>query len=931
MVRKLRPSIRRSAFVLLVLTLMPVVRCTRLSSRTVTTRYGALKGSIVTLESAVRQNLQPVEVFLGVPYASPPLGNMRFMPPGTPTQWKGIRMADRFAPVCPQKPPNIQNETEALKVMPRGRYEYLRRLLPFLQKQSEDCLYLNIYSPAVVGRSPLHLPVMVFIQGESYEWNSGNSLDGTLLASLGNVVVVTLNYRLGIFGFLPPISENGRGGNNGLLDLVAALHWIQGNIAEFGGDTRNVTVIGHGQGGALANLLMLTPMAKGLFQRAVLMSGSALSPWAIAREAPKFTKRIGQALDCPIEDNKALVECLKTKPAAEIIAVEVEAPEYHSAFGPCVDGIVVAREPLVLMEEHSVAQLKTYDAIFGVTSYEAYDWMSAEEEKYGIEAERRDRILRTLVRNLFTYHQQEILLTVLNEYTDWTRPFPPHPLSILDSTAEVLGDALVVAPLFRAASLHARVAKNSFVYVFGYMTEHGDYPNRVGGAHGEDLPYLFGAPLTPLHSHFKDGNYSKSEQSLAEAYVSYWSNFARVGDPSVFPEDGGAADRNNSRDRNRLDRLPWAAFDPNHQKFMYLGMKPKLKDHYHAHRLSLWNHLIPMLHRSGGSDVSPSHHLLDGHDNPHLFDGVILGTNLQQMPSFKVGAGAPGGVSDDEDHALQENRPVRSSMAPFTKASYSKSLSLQLAHKGSAAASTPEHVAASVSNASSGVSHPPKSLDHLLLEYGGYSTALSVTVAVGCSLLVLNLLIFCGVYYQRDRVKQSKDSKSKKRKRDKNGCQSRGGVNAAASNISLGKDHQQDMMTATSILRNATSMPDSPQSQVRAESQQHTATINRHLHPQGMVKAAPPQLHFQLSTVESVDYRRGGVSTAPADSRGYESAAPDTLSLSRRPKDSYDAMPTGESCVAPYAWSPDRVVHFQLGQQNNQQNLEWEPRHTGDL
>lgn len=105
----------------------------------------------------------------------------------------------------------------------------------------------------------------------------------------------------------------------------------------------------------------------------------------------------------------------------------------------------------------------------------------------------------------------------------------PKAENIISATAEILGDALVVAPLFRAASFHAKVAKNSFVYVFGYMTEHGDYPNRVGGAHGEDLPYLFGAPLTPLHSHFKEGNYSKSEQSLAEAYVSYWSNFAREG------------------------------------------------------------------------------------------------------------------------------------------------------------------------------------------------------------------------------------------------------------------------------------------------------------------------------------------------------------------------------------------------------------------
>lgn len=121
----------------------------RLSSRTVTTKYGALKGSIVSLEGGLRHSLQPVEVFLGVPYASPPTGAMRFMPPGTPTHWKGIRMADRYAPVCPQSLPEIRNESAALRKMPAGRLEYLRRLLPYLQKQSEDCLYLNIYTPAI--------------------------------------------------------------------------------------------------------------------------------------------------------------------------------------------------------------------------------------------------------------------------------------------------------------------------------------------------------------------------------------------------------------------------------------------------------------------------------------------------------------------------------------------------------------------------------------------------------------------------------------------------------------------------------------------------------------------------------------------------------------------------------------------------------------
>ncbi|KAJ8946230.1 hypothetical protein NQ318_013041 [Aromia moschata] len=120
-----------------------------LTSRTVRTKYGDVSGVIVTLDA---KHLEPVEVFRGIPYASPPLGSLRFMPPVTGALWQGVKIADKFSPVCPQRLPDIANETAALKRMPRGRLEYLKRLLPYLKEQSEDCLYLNIYAPAQ-GRS----------------------------------------------------------------------------------------------------------------------------------------------------------------------------------------------------------------------------------------------------------------------------------------------------------------------------------------------------------------------------------------------------------------------------------------------------------------------------------------------------------------------------------------------------------------------------------------------------------------------------------------------------------------------------------------------------------------------------------------------------------------------------------------------------------
>ncbi|KAL1471094.1 hypothetical protein MTO96_023873 [Rhipicephalus appendiculatus] len=284
----------------------------------------------------------------------------------------------------------------------------------------------------ILARDPTKLPVIMFIHGESYEWNSGNAYDGSVLASYGNVVVVTINYRLGILGFLPAMDGASRA-NNGLLDQIAALHWIHENIDVFGGDHRNVTILGHGHGAACVNFLMMSPMAKdnGLFQRAVMMSGSALSPWAIARDAVRYARQVGRAMGCPESGTgAALGDCLRHRPVRELVDVPLAVPEHLSAFGPTVDGTVVPGEP-----RHEMASPRSsyadYDLLFGVVRFEAYFLFTAYEEKHGFEVDRRDRLLRTLVRNLYSFHQQEIFLTVVNEYTDWTRSVQ-HPASILE-------------------------------------------------------------------------------------------------------------------------------------------------------------------------------------------------------------------------------------------------------------------------------------------------------------------------------------------------------------------------------------------------------------------------------------------------------------------------------------------------------------------
>ncbi|CAD6991705.1 unnamed protein product [Ceratitis capitata] len=475
---------------------LDIYKNARLGHRIVQTRYGRLHGLILPLDNF--RFLRSVEVFLGVPYATPPIKQNRFSPTRAPAPWDGIRISDKYSPVCPQRLPNVQNETAALEKMPKGRLEYLKRLLPFLENQSEDCLYLNIFSPNNAGANEKKLPVIVFIHGESFEWSSGNPYDGSVLASYGEVVVVTLNYRLGILGFLnanPNPQAHARVANYGLMDQMAALHWIQQNIQKFGGDPNAVTLAGHGTGAACINFLMTSPtMVRGLFHRAILMSGSAYSSWALVEDPVSFAVKLAKEVNCSIPEDlnkhhEQIVDCLREVPLEDLYATDVQAPNFLTSFGPSVDGVVIRPghsnfdiDDLMMRSAKRAsadggggmgffggngayaggagggygaggggpsggngvgsgggsssggayysaltsnhpsmsggANLGLggngahYDVLFGVVTGESIWRFSAHDIQNGFEGERRDKIIRTYVRNAYNYHLNEIFYTV---------------------------------------------------------------------------------------------------------------------------------------------------------------------------------------------------------------------------------------------------------------------------------------------------------------------------------------------------------------------------------------------------------------------------------------------------------------------------------------------------------------------------------------
>lgn len=279
------------------------------------------------------------------------------------------------------------------------------------------------------------------------------------------------------------------------------------------------------------------------------MSGSAFSSWALVEEPVLYAVKLAKEVNCTIpedliKDHETIVDCLRDVPLEDLFSAEIQPPNFLSAFGPSVDGVVIRPgRSNQDIDESSRASKRTspigteFDLMFSVVTGEALWRFSASDIQSGFEGDRRDKIIRTYVRNAYNYHLSEIFYTIVNEYTDWERT-NQHPIITRDAAVSALSDAQYVAPLVHTGDLVSQSTANGaqegevnskvFFSVFDYQTKDGDYPQRMGSVHGEELPYVFGAPLVDGFSHFPR-NYTKSEVALSEAIMIYWSNFVRTG------------------------------------------------------------------------------------------------------------------------------------------------------------------------------------------------------------------------------------------------------------------------------------------------------------------------------------------------------------------------------------------------------------------
>jgi len=441
-----------------------------------------------------------------VPYAADPSGTFRWRPPRPPIPWTGVRDADEFGPVAPQ-PPAV--EGFAIPGDP--------------EEQSEDCLNLNIWTP---GLDDCRRPVMVWIHGGSFISGTGAGLiyRGDDLALTGDVVVVTINYRLGALGFLAhpalvadaPVVE--AIGNWGLLDQVAALRWVRTHIQEFGGDPANVTVFGESAGGMSVSALLGAPSARDLFRRAIIQSGPAYS--LPLDRASETAVEVGRQLALPNLDRAAL----ESVPAAELVAavgaVQARLPapgEIALSLLPVVDGHFLPDPPEVPVRRGDAAGV---ELMIGTTRDEMSMFALGSPEFSHIDNE---GLLRW-VRHAAPGADADLAI----DYYRSARKGRGESTGNRDLWVAMGTDVVFRWPTLRLAAAHREHQPKTFVYLFTHETP--AFGGILGSCHALEIPFVFGSVRHPAVAMFSGGG--AEAEALSRRMQRAWTDFAREGYPA---------------------------------------------------------------------------------------------------------------------------------------------------------------------------------------------------------------------------------------------------------------------------------------------------------------------------------------------------------------------------------------------------------------
>ncbi|RZB40290.1 COesterase and/or Abhydrolase 3 domain containing protein, partial [Asbolus verrucosus] len=526
----------------------------------VTTPLGTIEGTTLTTRLG-----KTIYSFRGIRYAQAP----RFKPPVPVQKWSGVYNATADGPLCPQ---------------------------PNTDPISEDCLMLNVYTTKVVtflffmyNLTQLMImqlpescdnpkrPVIIYLHPGGFYSGSGRSNWGGPQYFLDqDIVLVTINYRIGSLGFISVGKE--APGNNALRDQVVAMKWVKNNIAAFGGDPDSVTLFGNSGGSWSITLHMVSPMSRGLFHKAIIGSGSALGPWPLGKSQLEVAKRQARILGCPDSTPKEILDCLKTKSAEEI---GNSLPQ----FAECGNDPVLTWSPVIeedfgqqrFLHDHPIKLIESGNfekipVVAGIT-----------KDEFGFQA-------NTMISNATLLKEVndnfEKVAPLCFGYEAGTeksrqvsraiRKFYLHDEPLSNASLAVVG-----FPVNRAVELIAeKNTKPVYYYKFTYQGRYSylylpGTQTPYGVTHSDDLIYVLYVPLFPIF------NQSYPEAEMVEKLTTMWANFARTGKP--IPKS-----------TQKFEGVEWETYNVHTKKYMDIGKKFSLKDHLFENRNAFWRKLYPL-------------------------------------------------------------------------------------------------------------------------------------------------------------------------------------------------------------------------------------------------------------------------------------------------------------------------------------------------
>ncbi|WAR14367.1 EST5-like protein [Mya arenaria] len=522
---------------------------------------------------SVNGTTKTVHLFLGVPYAKPPVGNLRFKKPEPylnfttdSTKYNG----NYFRSAC------VQFSSVVKK--------------PVSTSESEDCLYLNIYKPAKASS----LAVMVWIHGGGFTSGSADQFTMEILAAFGDVIVVTFNYRVGIFGFFSTMDENAMG-NYGLWDQRLVFQWVKKHIHSFGGDPNRITIFGQSAGAVSCSLHAMAELNRNLFQRVITQSGSAMSVLnhmsIDARlNAIKVSENVGCKISKEDSNNKSklanMVQCLKKNGRAKNKRLR-GLPE----FLPVVDGDLIKVDPrdqkqLETRNNDGLHFFGSLDFLNGITKWEGVSFMHIIQNDINdlYKPQPRSETIEnwlnpSLIKSIFKRRfPNEIKQLVLNRYTNWDDPLSPE--TVREQLLQFLGDVAYNVPAVRATREHFKheYDTGSGNYLYHFVAEPPvhvmETPSWIKGAtHAEDLLFLVEMD--------NFDNYSDWQRQLSVSMMTYWANFAKTGSP------------------NQVDSIPkWVPYNDSQEIYLEFSqdMGPdSLKKHLYSGETNFWLKVFPDL------------------------------------------------------------------------------------------------------------------------------------------------------------------------------------------------------------------------------------------------------------------------------------------------------------------------------------------------